>query len=642
MPVRTLPPPTLALLLLAAACGGPAHPRPAHPRAARPAPAAQNSTAQNSAAGDSAAGESAAGESAAGASAPLARTGASTGVDDAALQQLLEAHWAWVRRENPRFSTMLGDHRYDDRLRDNAEPAVLRRRAERDAFLARARAIGPAGLSGRDRTTLSLFTQSLSQEAATDVCEHRLWSLSAMRNLLLEVNRLPDDHRVESVADGRNLVARVRQIPRLFDHHIAQLRRGADLGMVTNRISLRRVLAQLDAELAKPLESWALWKPSRAPHPSWPAEAQAAFAADLEAAVRDGVAEAVRRFRAAVAELIPQGRSGSRVGLVGLPRGAACYQAELKRYTGLPRTAEALHQLGMQEIDRINDEMRVLGHRLFDTDDLADITARLRTDRSLYFDSAEAVLSAAREALARSQAAMPQWFARMPRAACVVAAIPDYEAPYSPLAYYRRPHADGSKPGEFFINTHQPEVRPRFGMQALVYHESIPGHHLQIAIAQEQDALPAFRRYGGNTAFVEGWALYTERLAEEMGLYSGDLDRMGMLGYEAWRAARLVLDTGIHAKGWTRAQAERFMLERTALSEDNIRNEVDRYITLPGQAVAYKVGQLEILRLRRQARAQLGARFDIKAFHDVVLRRGAVTLPVLAEHIAAWVNHFAE
>jgi uncharacterized protein (DUF885 family) len=214
--------------------------------------------------------------------------------------------------------------------------------------------------------------------------------------------------------------------------------------------------------------------------------------------------------------------------------------------------------------------------------------------------------------------------------------VPDYEAPFTTIAYYR-PLVPGEQPGYYYVNTYAPETRPRFEAEVLAFHESIPGHHLQIAIAQELPELPAFRKNLGTTAFVEGWALYTERLADETGLYSGDLDRLGLLSFDSWRAARLVVDTGIHAKKWDRARAERFMHDNTPLADNNIANEVDRYITWPGQALAYKTGQLEILHLREEAEAALGPRFSLPAFHDVVLGGGAVTLPVLQRRVRAWV-----
>jgi uncharacterized protein (DUF885 family) len=244
----------------------------------------------------------------------------------------------------------------------------------------------------------------------------------------------------------------------------------------------------------------------------------------------------------------------------------------------------------------------------------------------------------AREALARSKAAIPKWFHILPKADCQVKVMGMHEAPNSTVAYYRQPAIDGSRPGYYMINTYKPETRPRYEAEALAFHESIPGHHLQIAIAQELVGLPDFRKHQGVTAYVEGWGLYSERLADEMGLYSSDLDRIGMLSYDAWRACRLVVDTGMHAMGWSRQQAIDYMTANTVLAENNIENEVDRYLTWPGQALAYKVGQLEILKLREEAKQRLGARFDIRQFHDVVLRNGAVALPVLDQQVHSWIE----
>jgi uncharacterized protein (DUF885 family) len=231
---------------------------------------------------------------------------------------------------------------------------------------------------------------------------------------------------------------------------------------------------------------------------------------------------------------------------------------------------------------------------------------------------------------------MSDWFGILPQAPCEVVRMEPHQEKHSTIAFYRRPAADGSRPGQYYINTYAPETRPRYEAEALAYHESIPGHHLQIAIGQELTRLPAFRRHAWVTVFGEGWGLYVERLADEMGLYSGDLDRIGMLSYDAWRACRLVVDTGIHALGWSRQQAIDYMLANTALAENNIVNEVDRYITTPGQALAYKIGQREILRLRREAEKRLGPRFDIKSFHDAVLGEGTVDLATLRAMVEEW------
>jgi uncharacterized protein (DUF885 family) len=246
------------------------------------------------------------------------------------------------------------------------------------------------------------------------------------------------------------------------------------------------------------------------------------------------------------------------------------------------------------------------------------------------------VFAKAVSALQRATEAIPGWFGRLPQAACEVVRMGPHEEEHSTIAYYRQPADDGSRPGQYYVNTAHPETRPRYEAEVLAYHESIPGHHLQIAIAAELVDLPAFRRHLGPTAFFEGWGLYTERLGDEMGLYSGDLDRIGMLSFDAWRASRLVVDTGLHAMGWTRRQAIDFMLEHTALAPNNIANEVDRYIVIPGQALAYKTGQLELLRLRAEARERLGAAFDIRAFHDAVLGNGAVALATLREVVETW------
>jgi uncharacterized protein (DUF885 family) len=270
------------------------------------------------------------------------------------------------------------------------------------------------------------------------------------------------------------------------------------------------------------------------------------------------------------------------------------------------------------------------------TTSLLDTLAHLRSDPALYFADRDAVEEVAVRSLARATEAIPAWFGRLPQAPCEVVRMGEFEEEHSTIAYYRSPATDGSRPGQYYLNTSAPETRPRYEAEVLAFHEAVPGHHLQIAIGQELDGLPMFRRHLGPTAFFEGWGLYAERLSDEMGLYTGDLDRIGVLSYDAWRAGRLVVDTGMHAFGWSRDRAITFMTEHSALAPNNIANEIDRYIVWPGQALAYKAGQLELLRLRAAARDRLGARFDIRAFHDTVLASGAVPLRVLSENVERW------
>ncbi|MEI7745738.1 MAG: DUF885 domain-containing protein, partial [Chloroflexota bacterium] len=317
------------------------------------------------------------------------------------------------------------------------------------------------------------------------------------------------------------------------------------------------------------------------------------------------------------------------------------YRELIRVHTSLDLTPDELHQTGLAEIDRIDAELRDLTARTIGARSLPEALVALRADPALHFSSREEVRAKAASSLTRAAEAIPAWFGRLPQAPCEVVVIGPHEEEHTTIAYYRNPAPDGSRPGQYYINTSHPETRPRYEAEALAYHESIPGHHLQIAIAQELPMTAEFRRHLGPTAFFEGWGLYTERLSDEMGLYSGDLDRIGVLSFDAWRASRLVVDTGMHALGWTRRQAIDFMLEHSVLALNNIVNEVDRYLAMPGQALAYKAGQLEILRLRRAARERLGPAFDIRGFHDAVLGSGAIPLAALGEVVAAWAEEVA-
>jgi uncharacterized protein (DUF885 family) len=604
----------------ALACGGrpkPAMPNPPPPSAASESPASSSPPS------------------------PLAAA-AVAGVTDAALRGVVADHWEFTMRWSPTWATTLGDHRFDDRLAPRDAASIAQVNAERDALLARLVAIGPGGLGDTDRVTLALLRGALEAQRAVAACRFHEWNVdSASASAFGELSYLVESHTVAHPSDAANLVARMHQGPRLIDDTIANLRIGLRAGRVASREKLRRAIEQLDHELARPVAGWAMAAPAWAAAPTpgpdpWPDGERDRQLAALRDVVAREVQPAVIRLRDFLRDqVMPRGR-GDREGLAGLPDGDACYRATILEHVGIVRGPDELHALGLAEIARTDRELAALGRSVLGAPDLASTIARLRDDRSLYFATRDELLAAAQRALDRAKAAVPRFFSLLPRTDCVMRETPAYEAPYSTIAYYRQPHYDGTKPGEYFVNTYLPETRPRFELEALTWHESIPGHHLQIALAQELGELPLFRKLDGSTAFVEGWALYTERLADEMGLYSSDLDRLGKLSYDAWRASRLVVDTGLHALGWTRAQAEAFMRAHTALTEVNISNEVDRYIGWPGQALAYKVGQLEILKLRRDAQAALGARFDVKAFHAAVLEAGAVTLPVLDQRVRAW------
>ncbi|KIG18074.1 hypothetical protein DB30_01961 [Enhygromyxa salina] len=558
---------------------------------------------------------------------------AAAGVQDPALALLLREHWAVHLERSPVFATSIGVHAFDDRWPSLGPEARARAHQDRVAFLTRARALDKLDkLDQDDRLTVELFIAELESSEARSVCQLWAWSVSTRDNALSELAGVAELVQLRTQADATALLARYRSFPALVDAQIADLRDGLRRGLVADAETLGRTVDMLERQLAAPIDEWSAMTPvADAKTPD-----ELAIRDQLSEVVTAQIAPALQRYVAVLRdELLPAARDGANVGVGALPDGAACYTALIQHHTSEQPSADQLHELGLAEIARIDAEFARLGERVFGTGELEQVLTRLRTDPALYFDSAEEVETFARESLAAASAAAPRWFARLPKTACEVRRIPDYEAPYTTIAYYRQPSE--VEPGVYFINTHAPTTRPRYEARVLAIHEAVPGHHTQIAIAQELPDAPAFRRHGGTTVFVEGWALYTERLADEMGLYETDLDRLGVASFDAWRAARLVVDTGIHAKGWTREQAIAFMLAHTALAENNIINEVDRYVGWPGQALAYKYGQLELLRLRAEAEAALAGSFDIAGFHDVVLGAGPVTLPILRRRVRAWI-----
>jgi uncharacterized protein (DUF885 family) len=565
---------------------------------------------------------------------------AASGVADPKVADLLRRHWALTLELAPQTATELGIHRFDDRLEDNTPSGLARQRAVWYGFRSEARLqLARKDLSATDRTSLVLLVEALDAALSEEVCAFEEWSLSASQNPLTRWSYLPTAQKVGSLESGRALTARYAQIALHVDREITQLRRGLARGLVSNAESTRRVMAMFEKQLAEPIERWPLLAPLDVPHPDWPAAELQRYRERLRQLTEIQIRPAFERYlRFLGTEVLPRAHGDDTPGLVHLPNGAACYRTRILAYTTLERDPRELHQIGIRQIERLDAELAALSKRAIGSGNLADALRRLREDRSLYFTSAEEIVAAAEQTLERARRALPRAFTLLPRASCVVARVPDYEAAFTWAAYYRHPTPDGSKPGEYFVNVYRPETRPRFEAAVLAFHESIPGHHLQIALAQELGDLPAFRKHLGTTAFVEGWALYAERLADELGLYESDLDRVGLLSFDAWRASRLVVDTGLHAFGWSRQQAIDFMLAHTALSPENIDNEVDRYIVWPGQALAYKSGQIEILALRDLAREKLGSRFDLRAFHAAVLAGGALSLPLLREHVVTYIE----
>ncbi|UCG76382.1 MAG: DUF885 domain-containing protein, partial [Gemmatimonadota bacterium] len=470
-----------------------------------------------------------------------------------ALARLADRYWEWHLETSPTSATSIGDRRYDDRLADITPAGRERRYEALEGFLAELGTIDRASLGGQDRITYLALQEELRDPLERRACRLAEWRVDHRNGPQVSLLNLADIQRVETPADGEKMARRWHAMGPYVDAYTENLRLGLADGLVSNRVTVDYVIEQLRSQLAQPDADWPLAKPAAERREGWSEAEHSAFRSALLAAIAESVRPAFERLeRFLASEALPAARTGSEVGLVGLPNGGACYEILRRSYTTLNLGAEEIHEIGRRENTRIRAEMAALGAKVLGTSDVDEVQHRLRTDAALHFSTAAEVKAKAEEATAKALAEIPAWFATLPRAPIVVEEIPEYEAPFTTIAYYRRPAADGSRPGTYFINTYAAESRPRYEAEVQAYHEGIPGHHLQLAIAQELDGLPAFRRFQGATAFVEGWALYTERLSDEMGLYSGDLDRLGVLSFDAWRASRLVVDTGIHAFGWTR------------------------------------------------------------------------------------------
>jgi uncharacterized protein (DUF885 family) len=551
------------------------------------------------------------------------------------LRRIAERYWEARLEASPLFATFLGDHRFDDRVDDLSAVADAEHRATWLSVLTDAEAIDPAELDETDRVTRQLLVEELGD--AISSIDARLIELTSdqMQGIHAELLTLAGQLRAAEPDHATMAVARVRAIGTMLDQAADRYRAGLASGRTPARACIDRSINQVDGYLRSPIDHDPFV--NLAGPEGW--DGEPAWREALRSAVHDELRPAFARYRAVLAdELAPAARSDQQPGLCWLPEGDDLYRHLIRLHTGLDLEPQDLHDIGMAEVtEELPAQYRALGPGTFGTDDLGEIFRHLLDDADLRYQDGQEILDHARQCLADAEAAMGDWFGILPDAPCVLTPVPDFLAADAPAAYYTPPAPDGSRPGEYHVNLHDPTGRGRAETASIAFHEAIPGHHLQLAIAAERTDLPAFRRLSwGHTAYVEGWALYTERLAEEMGLYRTDIDRLGMLASDSWRACRLVVDTGLHAMGWTRQQAIDFMVAHAPVSPDEIATEVDRYIGMPGQALAYKVGQREILRLRRSAEQRLGAAFSLPGFHDVVLGAATVSLAVLAERVDAW------
>jgi uncharacterized protein (DUF885 family) len=539
----------------------------------------------------------------------------------------------------PAIATVYGFPGERDRLLTDFRAASEQAMGERlTAIAGRAAAIDPHTLTPAERVTRSVIisqvddtnTRWTTNLAEFTICDS-FTAPAAELLFLLPMVTISTATQADAYVDRLGVIPSV--LAALADRH----RAGIAAGRVPVRHLVEAAVAHLDRYLANADD------PLSKPTPPQDADFDVtAYVQRRDAVIHDTVRPAYAAYRDVLRdEIAPHGRDRAHPGLCWLPGGDDIYEQLITMHTTTRRSADELHQTGLDVIGRLADEYREIGARVFGTSDLAEIFHRLRTDHELRWRDGDELLDAARAAVARAEATAPQWFGRLPSQNCEVRAVPADEAPGAAAAYYVQPSMDGSRPGIYFANTYEAQERDRHVCESTAFHEAVPGHHFQLTIAQELTELPMLRRLAPFTAYSEGWGLYSERLAVEMGLYSDDIALLGMLTIDSMRAARLVVDTGLHAKGWSREQAVQYMLDNTPMMPVEIESETDRYIADPGQALAYMVGRLEIQRIRTAAETALGPDFDIRAFHDAVLGSGALPLDVLAEVVDGWVAEIA-
>jgi uncharacterized protein (DUF885 family) len=549
---------------------------------------------------------------------------------DARVGELADAYLDGFFERYPDEVTSYGvPGRGHDRLPDNSLSALAAWQAKEDAWLAEAMQIDPSTIQSAPlRATYAITREALEAAIARRVCRPELWGVSQFANswqawfgYLVTIQPVGTDQA------RREALARWGALPQYLDTEIVNLREGLERGYSAPRGNVRLAIDQMNSLIGTPLKESPFDSPAVR-------DQTPAFQREFDALAADRIVPAIRKYRDFLQkEYLPAARET--IAVSANPNGAACYEASIRAHSSLSMGANEVHALGLAQIEGLTTEMRTIAERSFGTSDVPALLQRLRTDRQYMFRSREELIAYSQAALGRAKAAAPAWFGLLPKADVVIEPYPAFREKSGPNEYVP-PAEDGSRPATFFISAYEAEKKSKAIPESTAFHETIPGHHLQIAIAMERKAIHPIGRYIGNSGYSEGWALYTERLADEMKLYSSDLDRLGMLSSQALRASRLVVDTGLHALGWSRRQAIDYMLAHTTESVGDVTSEVDRYIIYPGQATSYMLGMLEVRKARAEAAKRLGPAFDIRKFHDLVLEDGAVPVTFLTNKIDRW------
>lgn len=553
-----------------------------------------------------------------------------------ALHQFFDDAWERRLEENPVLASNLGDMRYNDRWTDNSIVAIEARHQATVADLQRLRAIERGALGAADRLNYDLYEMQL--ERSIEAHRFRMFLIPlSHRGGLQSLHTMTETLRLQTTQQYEDWIKRLSQVGNLVDQSIALMEAGRAEGRMPPRIIMERVPAQIAASIADDPDQSPFFRVFLRFPAAIPMDDADRLMDEAREVIGEVVTPAYRRLETYFnGTYLPATRETA--GVWDLPDGREYYAQRARMFTTTNLTPDEIHDIGLSEVARIRAEMHTIIEQVGYEGSFNDFLEYLRTDPRFYYETGEELLLAYEAMAKRIDPLMVQVFGKLPRMPYGIRPIPMAVAPDTTTAYYSRPAADGTRAGFHYVNLYRPEVRPKYEMMALSLHEAVPGHHMQIALQQELGDMPNFRRYGGFTAFSEGWGLYAEYLGEELGLYEDPYDKFGQLTYEMWRAVRLVVDTGLHYKGWTRQQAIDYFMANAAKTEADIINEIDRYIGNPGQAVAYKIGELKIKELRERATERLGDRFDVRAFHDAVLENGAVPLNILERFVDEWIE----
>ena len=553
------------------------------------------------------------------------------------LKNYFQEQWEQGLKDYPEFATYLGDHRYNDRLTDMSIKSLLKRQIKTKESYNEILAINRTQLSSEYKLYFDLYADKLQNEIERQQFKEYLMPINQMGGIQIDAPNLVELSPFNTHDDYKNYIQRLTDFSIKIDQVITLMKMGIEKNIIPPQIVLATVPKQIRKQFSYSIDESPFYKPFHNLPKHFEERVKQSLINEGKKIILNKIFPAFERLEIFfLNEYLPNAREN--IAISSLPNGKDYYQFLVKDYTTTSLSIQEIHDTGLLEVDRIHKEMEKIITNLEFDGSFNDFLEYLRTDPKFYYDDAEDLLDGYRVICKKVDAELPKYFMTLPRTPYGVKPIPEYQAPSSPTAYYYGPDSEGKRAGYFWANTYQLDTRPKYEMAVLALHEAVPGHHLQIALANEIENVPEFRKHAGYTAYVEGWALYAESLGEDMGMYRDPYDKFGQLTYEMWRACRLVIDTGIHAYGWSRRQAIDYLLLNAAKTKHDAEVEIDRYIVWPGQALAYKIGELKIKELKQQTKESFNDKFDIRAFHHIILKDGAVPLNILENKILNYIE----